>query len=235
MKPVAACRHGRGRPPEGGDAGGRSRPNARRRRRSKPIGGDPQSSRRRRARRRRRNRQSRDPSPRHAAAPERARRSISSWARRLGLMDFEAAAKLSGARFVVLKGALRPAGAGAGLLHAGYPHERVRLYGDRAAAPGARYAQSMAPANCRNSPRICSPSPHGFWLIPTAEVPLTNLAADRILEAPALPLRFTAYTPCYRSEAGAAGKDTRGMIRQHQFSKVELVSHHPSRSLGRRA
>jgi seryl-tRNA synthetase len=65
---------------------------------------------------------------------------------------------------------------------------------------------------------------HGLWLIPTAEVSLTNLVADEILEEAALPLRFTAWTNCFRAEAGAAGKDTRGMIRQHQFSKVELVS-----------
>ena len=71
----------------------------------------------------------------------------------------------------------------------------------------------------------------GLWLIPTAEVPLTNLVADEILDEAALPLRFTAWTPCFRSEAGAAGKDTRGMIRQHQFSKVELVSiAHPDQS-----
>jgi seryl-tRNA synthetase len=63
-----------------------------------------------------------------------------------------------------------------------------------------------------------------FWLIPTAEVPLTNLVREQILDGAALPLRFTAYTPCFRAEAGAAGKDTRGMIRLHQFSKVELVS-----------
>ncbi len=62
------------------------------------------------------------------------------------------------------------------------------------------------------------------WLIPTAEVPLTNLVRESILEEDALPLRFTACTPCFRAEAGAAGKDTRGMIRQHQFDKVELVS-----------
>ena len=62
------------------------------------------------------------------------------------------------------------------------------------------------------------------WLIPTAEVPLTNIAADEIWQADQLPMRFTAHTPCFRSEAGAAGRDTRGMIRQHQFSKVELVS-----------
>ena len=70
-----------------------------------------------------------------------------------------------------------------------------------------------------------------YWLIPTAEVPLTNLAADRILDEKDLPQRFTAYTPCFRSEAGAAGKDTRGMLRQHQFNKVEMVSiAHPDRS-----
>ena len=63
-----------------------------------------------------------------------------------------------------------------------------------------------------------------LWLIPTAEVPLTNLVRDEILDEAKLPLRFTAYTPCFRAEAGAAGKDTRGMIRLHQFSKVELVS-----------
>ena len=64
----------------------------------------------------------------------------------------------------------------------------------------------------------------GFWLIPTAEVPLTNLVRESILDEAVLPMRFTACTPCFRAEAGAAGKDTRGMIRQHQFTKVELVS-----------
>ena len=66
--------------------------------------------------------------------------------------------------------------------------------------------------------------PERFWLIPTAEVPLTNYVADEILNEAELPLRFTAFTPCFRAEAGAAGRDTRGMIRMHQFSKVELVS-----------
>jgi seryl-tRNA synthetase len=71
----------------------------------------------------------------------------------------------------------------------------------------------------------------GLWLLPTAEVPLTNLVADTMLDEAALPLRYTAWTPCFRSEAGAAGKDTRGMIRQHQFNKVELVSiAHPDQS-----
>jgi len=65
---------------------------------------------------------------------------------------------------------------------------------------------------------------NGFWLIPTAEVPLTNLVNDTVLDEKELPLRYTAWSPCFRSEAGAAGKDTRGMIRTHQFPKVELVS-----------
>src|SRR5207237_4639501 len=64
---------------------------------------------------------------------------------------------------------------------------------------------------------------HGLYLIPTAEVPLTNLVREQIVPAEALPLKWVAHTPCFRSEAGAAGKDTRGMIRQHQFDKVELV------------
>ncbi|HEX4113873.1 MAG TPA: serine--tRNA ligase, partial [Stellaceae bacterium] len=72
---------------------------------------------------------------------------------------------------------------------------------------------------------------NGLWLIPTGEVPLTNLVAGEILDEAKLPLRFAAWTPCFRSEAGAAGKDTRGMIRQHQFEKVELVSIvHPDRA-----
>jgi seryl-tRNA synthetase len=148
----------------------------------------------------------------------------------LGLMDFEMAAKLSGARFVVLKGALarleRALAAFMLDLHTsefGYtevaPPYLVRdhvLYGT---GQLPKFAEDLFRAS------------GDFWLIPTAEVPLTNLAADRIVEAEQLPLRFTAYTPCFRSEAGAAGKDTRGMIRQHQFSKVELVSiSHPDRA-----
>ena len=82
-----------------------------------------------------------------------------------------------------------------------------------------------APVNCRSSSRICSrcAGDPGFFLIPTAEVPVTNLVRDQILDADALPLKYVAHTPCFRSEAGASGKDTRGMIRQHQFEKVELV------------
>ena len=74
-----------------------------------------------------------------------------------------------------------------------------------------------------------------LWLIPTAEVPLTNLVRESILEEEALPLRFTALTPCFRSEAGAAGSDTRGMLRQHQFDKVELVSITTPETVARRA
>ena len=71
-----------------------------------------------------------------------------------------------------------------------------------------------------------------YWLIPTSEVPLTNLVADSIIDEAELPLRYTAYTPCFRSEAGAAGRDTKGMIRVHQFGKVEMVSiTHPEQSI----
>jgi seryl-tRNA synthetase len=149
---------------------------------------------------------------------------------RLGLMDFEAAARLSGTRFVVLKGALaRMERALANFMldihtmEFGYteivPPHMVRDAAVYGTAQLPKFAADLFTTS------------GGYWLIPTAEVPLTNLAADSILEADALPLRLTAYTPCYRSEAGAAGKDTRGMIRVHQFSKVELVSiAHPDRS-----
>ncbi len=202
----------------------------------------------------------------------------------LGLMDFETAAKISGARFVFLKGALsRLERAIASFMldshtapadgqYGGYTEFQVPLlvkdhtaYGtgnlpkfaedlfqttnasdelgsfeeivadvirksveqadntgrsveeilDRAKGlmPGWRRAYEEAKANARR-----------LWLIPTAEVPLTNRVREQILDEDALPMRMTAWTPCFRSEAGAAGKDTRGMIRQHQFSKVELVS-----------
>ena len=148
----------------------------------------------------------------------------------LGLMDFETASQLSGARFVVLKGALaRMERALASFMldiHTGEfgyteiapPHlvRETTMYGT---GQLPKFAEDLFAAS------------GGLWLIPTAEVPLTNLAAEKILDSDSLPLRFTAYTPCYRLEAGAAGKDTRGMIRQHQFSKVELVSiAHPDRS-----
>ena len=141
----------------------------------------------------------------------------------LGLMDFAAAAAMSGARFVVLKGALaRLERALAQFMldihtsEFGYTEVAPPLLVRDAALFGTAQLPKFAEDQFRTT--------DGRWLIPTAEVPLTNLAADRIFEADDLPLRLTACTPCFRSEAGAAGKDTRGMIRVHQFTKVELVS-----------
>jgi len=141
----------------------------------------------------------------------------------LGLMDFELAAKISGARFVVLKGALaRLERALASFmldLHTGE-------FGYQEVVPPA-LVRDDALFGTGQLPKFAEDlfaTTNDYWLIPTAEVPLTNLVRESILEESELPLRFTAWTPCFRSEAGAAGKDTRGMIRQHQFSKVELVS-----------
>ncbi|MBM3532166.1 MAG: serine--tRNA ligase [Alphaproteobacteria bacterium] len=148
----------------------------------------------------------------------------------LGLMDFEEAAKLSGARFVVLRGALaRMERAIAAFMLDIHTSE----FGYTEMAPPL-LVRDHVPYGTGNLPKAAEDmfrTTNGFWLIPTAEVPLTNLAADRILDEKDLPQRFTAYTPCFRSEAGAAGKDTRGMLRQHQFNKVELVSiAHPDKS-----
>ena len=147
----------------------------------------------------------------------------------LGLMDFEAAAKISGARFVVLRGALsRLERALASFmldLHTG-EHGFLEVK-----PPTLVRAEALFGTG--NLPKFGDDLFHteeGFWLIPTAEVPLTNLVRGDILDEADLPLRFTGYTPCFRSEAGAAGKDTRGMIRQHEFTKVEMVIAHPDRS-----
>ncbi|MBM3568448.1 MAG: serine--tRNA ligase [Alphaproteobacteria bacterium] len=148
----------------------------------------------------------------------------------LGLMDFERAARISGARFVVLKGALaRMERALANLMldiHSrefGYVETSPPLLVNDATAYGTGNLPKFGEDLFRTTTDL--------WLIPTAEVPLTNLVAGEILDEDKLPLRFTALTPCFRSEAGAAGKDTRGMLRQHQFYKVELVSiAHPARS-----
>jgi seryl-tRNA synthetase len=148
----------------------------------------------------------------------------------LGLMDFELGAKLAGSRFVVLKGDLaRLERAIASFMldvhtgEFGYT-EVIPPYMVRDAAV---YGTGQLPKFSEDLFQTTD----GHWLIPTAEVPLTNLVADSIVEEEELPLRFTAYTPCFRSEAGAAGRDTRGMIRQHQFTKVELVSIvHPDKS-----
>ena len=193
-----------------------------------------------------------------------------------GLMDFEAAAKLSGARFVVLKGQLARLERALGQfmldLHTqehGYtevaPPVLVRdeaMFGTaqlpkffddqfavqggaslqdsylRAARSGELAAFSLIDSNGLEEARrffegqpddpaplaLPGPALGNMWLVPTAEVPLTNLVRESILAEDELPLRFTALTPCFRAEAGAAGRDTRGMLRQHQFNKVELVS-----------
>ncbi len=141
----------------------------------------------------------------------------------LGLMDFEAAARMSGARFVLLKGGLaRLERALANFmldLHTtefGYTECQPPLL----VRDEALYGTGQLPKFAEDLFRTTG----DHWLIPTAEVSLTNIVREDIIEDEALPLRFTAWTPCFRSEAGAAGRDTRGMIRMHQFSKVELVS-----------
>jgi seryl-tRNA synthetase len=141
----------------------------------------------------------------------------------LGQMNFEEGAKLSGARFVVLKGALaRLERALAQFMLDTHTHEYGYL---EVSPPYLVRPQTMYGAG--QLPRFAEDAfvtTNDYWLIPTAEVPLTNLVAEEILDPSTLPHRYVAFTPCFRSEAGAAGKDTRGMIRVHQFPKVELVS-----------
>jgi seryl-tRNA synthetase len=147
----------------------------------------------------------------------------------LGQMDFAVAAKLAGARFVVLRGQLarleRALAAFMLDIHTGefgYQETLPPVLVNSAAMTGTGQLPKFGEDLFRADDK---------WLIPTAEVPLTNIAADEIWPVDSLPMRFTAHTPCFRSEAGAAGRDTRGMIRQHQFSKVELVSvTHPDQS-----
>ncbi len=141
----------------------------------------------------------------------------------LGLMDFEGAARMSGSRFVVLKGALARLSRALGTFmidlqtgEFGYTEVIPPLLVRDAALFGTGQLPKFAEDLFRTT--------DDYWLIPTAEVPLTNLVRESILDETDLPFRFTALTPCFRSEAGAAGKDTRGMYRQHQFDKVELVS-----------
>jgi seryl-tRNA synthetase len=148
----------------------------------------------------------------------------------LGLMDFSAAAKLAGSRFTVLRGGLARLERALGQfmldLHVtehGYSETMVPLLVNDAAAFGTGQLPKFREDLFQTT--------DGRWLIPTAEVSLTNLAAGEILPAPQLPIRVTALTPCFRSEAGSAGRDVRGMLRQHQFTKVELVSIvHPAAS-----
>jgi len=142
---------------------------------------------------------------------------------KLGLMDFAAGAKLSGARFTVLRGKLARLERALGQfmldLHVN-EHGFTEVMPPLLVRDEAAFGTGQLPKFAEDLFRTNT----GHWLIPTAEVPLTNLVADRILDLEELPLRMTALTPCFRSEAGAAGKDTRGMIRQHQFWKVEMVS-----------
>ena len=146
-------------------------------------------------------------------------------------MDFTRAAKMSGARFVTMFGELaRLERAIAALMldiqtkENDYQEVSVPLM----VRDEAVYGTGQLPKFAEDLFKTTT----GHWLIPTAEVALTNLVAGEILEADELPLRYTAYTPCFRSEAGSAGKDTKGMIRQHQFTKVELVSiTHPDKSV----
>ena len=141
----------------------------------------------------------------------------------LGYMDFERAAKLAGSRFTVLKGPLARLERALGQfmldLHTtehGYTETMPPLM----VRDEAVYGTGQLPKFSEDLFRTTD----GRWLIPTAEVPLTNLVADEIVDAKSLPQRYTALTPCFRSEAGSAGRDTRGMLRQHQFLKVEMVS-----------
>ena len=141
----------------------------------------------------------------------------------LGLMDFEAASKLSGSRFVVLRGALarleRALSAFMLDIHStefGYTETSVPLL--------VREHTAFGTGNLPKFEEDLFKTTDGFYLIPTAEMVLTNLVRDGVLGEDELPLRYIAHTPCFRSEAGASGRDTRGMLRQHQFYKVEMVS-----------
>jgi seryl-tRNA synthetase len=142
----------------------------------------------------------------------------------LSMLDFDSAAKIAGARFSVMSGALAR-------LHRALiqfmldthvqEHGYTEMYVPYIVNADALVGTGQLPKFGEDLFRL--EGEHDFYLIPTAEVPVTNLVRDRILDAGDLPLKFAAHTPCFRSEAGSYGKDTRGMIRQHQFEKVELV------------
>lgn len=141
----------------------------------------------------------------------------------LGLMDFERATKLSGARFVVLYNHLARLERA---LSAFMIDIHTREFGYKEVSPPLMVLEKTAygTGHLPKTREDMFQTTDGLWLIPTSEIVLTSLVAEEIVPEHDLPLRFTAYTPCFRAEAGAAGKDTRGMIRQHQFGKVELVS-----------
>jgi seryl-tRNA synthetase len=141
----------------------------------------------------------------------------------LGQMDFDTAAKISGARFVLLKGKLAR-------LERALAQFMLDLHTEVHGCTEVNppyLVKSESAYGTGNLPKFAEDlfrTENGYWLIPTAEVPVTNIVRDEIVEEASLPYRFTAWTPCFRSEAGSAGRDTRGMIRLHQFNKVELVT-----------
>jgi seryl-tRNA synthetase len=152
----------------------------------------------------------------------------------LGMMDFETAAKMSGSRFTLLSSGLARLERA---LAQFFLDTHTQEHGYTEVSPplivrdNAMFGTGQLPKFAEDLFRIPESSvtleqevTSSRWLIPTSEVPLTNIVADIIVEDDYLPRRYTAYTPCFRSEAGSAGKDTRGMLRQHQFYKVELVS-----------
>jgi seryl-tRNA synthetase len=155
----------------------------------------------------------------------------------LGILDLERATKLTGARFAVywdLGAKLERALANFMLdLHTG-EHGYTEVLPPYLVNSDSMYGTGQLPKFAADSFRVSHGEPSGkndLWLIPTAEVPVTNLYRDEFLDAARLPVSLTAYTPCFRSEAGSYGKDVRGIIRQHQFQKVELVKFaHPDRS-----
>src|ERR1700739_3897049 len=143
---------------------------------------------------------------------------------RPGGLDFAAAARISGSRFVVMRGAVAR-------LHRALTqfmldlhtreHGYVEVYVPYLVRPQALLGTGQLPKFAHYLFAVRAEPP--LYLIPTAEVPVTNLVRDEIVSAEQLPLKWVAHTPCFRSEAGAGGEDTRGMIRNHQFDKVELV------------
>ena len=145
---------------------------------------------------------------------------------RLGGLDFETAVKISGARFTLMKGGLAR-------LHRALAqfmldthtqdHGYTELYTPYMVNAASMFGTGQLPKFEEDLFSVPKPDGGKFYLIPTAEVPVTNIVRDEIVPLEALPLKFVAHTPCFRSEAGSYGKDTRGMIRQHQFDKVELV------------
>jgi seryl-tRNA synthetase len=142
----------------------------------------------------------------------------------LGLLDFDLAAKITGARFVVMRGAVAR-------LHRALIQFMLDLHTQAHGYTEVYVPYLVNAASLRGTGQLPKFEPdlfalkgeHNYYLIPTAEVPVTNIVRDTIQEAAKLPLKYVCHTPCFRSEAGSYGKDTRGMIRQHQFEKVEVV------------